>query len=109
MGDEECSRRQKLVTNEKNIAQVYRTMLHDYRIKLRKMTEAVSISNHRMYQILTKDFDIKKLFASWMVRVLKWQQTQNHSDKSESLDVRFVSPPTVFCESKNQRLIITIY
>jgi plasmid maintenance system antidote protein VapI len=58
-------------------------VLDDRRMKVREMAETIGISKERVGYILHEELDIKKLCASWVLRLLTADQKRTRMKISE--------------------------
>ncbi|GFV31246.1 histone-lysine N-methyltransferase SETMAR [Trichonephila clavipes] len=74
LGDDERSGRSNTATAVENIAKVHQMVLDDHRIKVRDITETMSMSKERVCHILNQHLSKRKLSARWVTRVLTLDQ-----------------------------------
>ena len=68
--DEHHSSRPNEVTTTKMEKKIDKIILHDRRLKVRKLADMVGISKNAVHGILTGNSDIRKLCARWVPRLL---------------------------------------
>jgi histone-lysine N-methyltransferase SETMAR len=83
---EECP---KSATIPKIIEQVYKMVLDDKHMKVRKITETIGISKERVGYILHEELDMKKLCARWVLRLFTADQKRTRMKISEQCLERF--------------------
>ena len=61
---------------------IHETVLNDLRLKVRELADIVGISKSAVHRILTKNFDMRKLYARWVLRLLTMEQKQRRKGVS---------------------------
>ncbi|XP_065683505.1 protein GVQW3-like [Hydra vulgaris] len=75
--DTERSGRPKEVTTEDMIEKINDIVIENCKIKVREIANRVNISYKRVFNILHKHLEVKKLAARWVLRVLTVDQKRN--------------------------------
>src|ERR1700712_1634247 len=84
------------VTTEEIVTKVHDIVLHDRRVKVREIAEAVGISTERVHNILHQHLEMKKLSARWVPRLLTVDQKRNRVTTSKDCLDMFKRNPKEF-------------
>ena len=79
---ENCSGRRNEVTTTEIIKKIRKMVLDERRLKVCDLVDMVGISKSAVYGILTENFEMRKLCARWVRRLLAMEQKQSREDVS---------------------------
>jgi hypothetical protein len=77
------SGRPKEAVYDKNIKKILKIIMNDCKVKLIEIAEVLKISKKRVEHIVHEYFDMQKLCAKWLPRLLTIDQNQQRVDGSE--------------------------